>query len=168
VVATQLRQLAWLEKLRGQKQDAKSLDTLWKSIPEEFKRRAKISALAASNFIKLKECKSAQKILVDSLNAQWDSELVSLFGDCQGNNGVAQIEQAEKWLKIHSHDAGLLLALGKLCLHHELWGKAQSYLDASISLSPSRAAYAALAQLAEKLHKTDDALKYAQLEKGLD
>jgi HemY protein len=168
VVATQLRQQAWLEKLREQAKDLKALESLWKAIPEDFKRRPKVSAVAASNFIKLKECKSAQKILTDSLNAQWDSELVSLFGDCQGNNGVAQIEQAENWLKLHSDDAGLLLALGKLCLHHELWGKAQSYLDASVSLSPSRAAYSALAQLAEKLHKPDAASKYAQLAKGLD
>jgi len=162
VVATQLRQQAWLEKLRAQSEDLNALQALWKSIPDEFKRRSKIASLAASNFIKLRDCKNAQKLLTDSLNTQWDSELVSLFGDCQGPNNVGQIEQAETWLKLHSNDAGLLLALGKLCLHHGLWGKAQSYLDASISLSPSRAAYTALAQLAEKLQKPDEAARYNQ------
>ena len=167
VVARQMRQQAWLEKLRTQTEDAQALQLLWKTIPEEFKHRPQIAALAASNFIKLKDCKSAQQLLTDSLNTQWDSELVTIFGDCQGDAGVSQIEQAEKWLKVHSHDAGLLLALGKLCLHQNLWGKAQSYLDASNSLMPSRAAYTALAQLAEKLHKPDEAYKYCQLAKGL-
>jgi len=161
-VAIQMRQQAWLEKLRTQATDLKSLQTLWKTIPGEFKARTKITALAAAGFIKFQECKTAQQILTDSLNALWDSELVTLFGDCQGPAGISQIEQAEKWLKVHSDDAGLLLALGKLCITHGLWGKAQSYLDASNSLAPSSATYTALARLAKKLHKPDDAARYYQ------
>jgi HemY protein len=168
MVATQMRQQAWLELLRARTLDLKAMQSLWKTIPDTFRQRPKIAALAASNFIKLQDCKSARQLLTDSLNAQWDSELVSLYGNCQGSNGVEQIEQAENWLKLHSDDAGLLLALGKLCLHQSLWGKAQSYLDASVSLMPSREAYTALAQLAEKLHKSDDAYKYHQLAKQLE
>lgn len=160
VVATQMRQQAWLEKLRAQTQDLKALQSLWKTIPDEFKHRPKIAALAGSGFIKLRDCKSARQLLTDSLNAQWDSELVSLYGDCQGDSGVSQIEQAEKWLKLHSDDAGLLLALGKLCMHQRLWGKAQSYLDASISLTPSSDAYTALGQLAEKLEQPELAARH--------
>lgn len=167
-IATQMRLQAWLEKMKAQPEDLKSLQALWKSIPDEFKKRAKIAALAANNFIQLKDCKTAQQLLTDSLNAQWDSELVALYGNCQDKNNTGQIEQAEKWLKVHSDDAGLLLALGKLCLHRELWGKAQSYLDASNSLKPSRAAYTALAQLAERLQKTDDVAKYKQLARELE
>ena len=77
-------------------------------------------------------------------------------------DAIAQIEQAEKWLNQHKDDAGLLLALGKLCLHQGLWGKAQSYLDASVSVAPSPAAYTALAQLAEKLGKPAEASGYYQ------
>lgn len=167
VVATQLRQQAWLEKLRVPNQEHKTLQSLWKSIPDEFRQRSEIAALAADNFIKFRDCRSAQKLLTDSLNKQWDSKLVTMFGDCQGADNMGQIEQAEAWLQTHTNDAGLLLALGKLCLHHGLWGKAQNYLDASISLSPSRAAYTALAQLAEKLQKPDQASRYNQLAMAL-
>jgi HemY protein len=162
VVAAQLRQQAWLEKLRSQATDIATLRSLWKSIPAEFKHRAKIAAAAAEAFNKLGDCKSAQQLLSDSLNAQWDSELVALYGECRNDSNVAQIEQAERWLKQHTDDAGLLLALGKLCVHQQLWGKAQSYLDASLSLDPSRGAYAALGQLAEKMGKHEDALAYFQ------
>lgn len=163
VVATQLRQQAWMEQLRAQPQEQKTLQALWKTIPAEFKLRPNIAAIAAEHFIKLGDCKNAQQLLKDSLNKQWSSDLVRLYGDCKMPNNVGQIEQAEIWLKDHSQDAGLLLALGKLCMHHELWGKAQSYLEASISLSPSRAAYNALAQLAEKLQKPEEAARYSQL-----
>jgi HemY protein len=160
-VAEQLRQQAWLEKLRGRMDDIGTLRSVWKSVPGEFKRRKKIAAVAAQAFGKFGDCKSAQHLLTDSLNAHWDSELVTLYGECHNdNNNVAQIEQAERWLKQHTDDAGLLLALGKLCMHQQLWGKAQSYLDASLSLENSSAAYAALGQLAEKLGKQELALDY--------
>ena len=162
VVATQLRQQAWLEKLRSQITDIAALRVLWKNVPGEFKHRSKISAVAAEAFSKLGDCKTAQHLLADSLNAQWDSDLVALYGECRNDNNTSQIEQAERWLKQHTDDAGLLLTLGKLCTHQQLWGKAQSYLDASLSLQSSAAAYTALGQLSEKLGKHEEALAYFQ------
>lgn len=165
VAADQMRQHAWIEKLRGQQQDIASLRALYKTIPAEYKLRTNIVAATARAFSRLGDCQSAQQMLIGSLNTEWDSELVSLFGDCQSGDLVAQIEQAERWLNDHSDDAGLLLALGKLCLHQKLWGKAQNYLDASISLKPSHAAYTALGQLAEKMGKHD--LAFAHFQKAL-
>ncbi|MFZ2163094.1 MAG: heme biosynthesis HemY N-terminal domain-containing protein [Sideroxyarcus sp.] len=161
-VAAQLRQQAWLEKLRSPTMDIGALRALWKSIPNELKRRTKIAAAAAQAFNKLGDCQSAHQLLAESLNAQWDSELVALYGECQNENNIAQIEQAERWLKQHTDDPGLLLALGKLCVHQRLWGKAQSYLDASISLEPRRDAYNWLGQLAENMGKHEQALAYFQ------
>ena len=160
--AEQIRQQAWLEKIRAQTQDAQALQAVWKNIPGELKRRSKIAAAAARAFITLGDCRSARQILTDSLNEQWNSGLVTLYGDCLVGEVVRQIEQAERWLKQHPDDAGLLLALGKLCLHQGLWGKAQNYLDASISVAPSRAAYTSLGQLAEKLQKPDEAFRHFQ------
>ncbi len=162
-MALQMRQQAWLEKLRACAHDGELLRSVWKSMPAEFKKRGKVAAEAARLFMQLHECTMARNLLTDSLNAEWDSELVTLYGDCMEGSVIGQIEQAERWLGQHHDDAGLLLTLGKLCLHQELWGKARSYLDASLSLRPSREAYVRLAQLAEKLHKPDEALKYEQL-----
>ncbi|MDO8925906.1 MAG: heme biosynthesis HemY N-terminal domain-containing protein [Sideroxyarcus sp.] len=162
VVAVQMRQQAWLEKLGTQATDLPALRALWKAIPNDIKRRSKIAAVAAQAFGRLGDCESAQHLLAESLNAQWDSELVTLFGECQSDNNIAQIEQAERWLNQHTDDAGLMLALGKLCMHQKLWGKAQSYLDASLSLKTSRAAFTALGQLAEKMGKQEHALAYFQ------
>lgn len=159
--AEQLRQQAWLEKIR-QQDDLMGLTDCLANIPAAFKRRGRIAVTAAHALIRLGGCQLAQQLLSDSLNAQWDSELVALYGDCQSGDVIAQIRQAEKWLNQHQNDAGLLLSLGKLCLHQKLWGKAQNYLDASISVSPSHAAYQALGQLAEQSGRADEALRYYQ------
>ncbi|TAN78196.1 MAG: tetratricopeptide repeat protein [Gallionella sp.] len=161
VSAAQFRQQAWLEKIR-QQEDLAGLSACLKNIPADFKRRGMIAATAARALIRHGGCAPAQQLLSDSLNAQWDSELVALYGDCLSTDGITQIEQAEKWLNQHKDDAGLLLALGKLCLHQKLWGKAQNYLDASISVSPGHAAYTALGQLAEQLGKPEEAFRYYQ------
>ncbi len=164
--AAQIRQQAWLEKLR-QQEDLEGLSACLKEMPADLKRRSKVTSTAARALIRHGGYPLAQQLLSDSLNAQWDSELVALYGDCRPADGASgevlkQIEQAEKWLNQHRDDAGLLLALGKLCLHQGLWGKAQNYLDASISVAPSHAAYTALGQLAERLGKADQAFKYYQ------
>jgi HemY protein len=166
-LAAQLRQQAWLEKIK-QQEDLAGLTACLKHLPSELKRRSKVASAAARALISMGGCPLAQQLLADSLNAQWDSELVTLYGDCRGDDehpsrdAIAKIEQAEKWLSQHKDDAGLLLALGKLCLHQGLWGKAQNYLDASISVSPSHDAYTALAQLAEKLGKQSEASGHYQ------
>jgi len=156
---SQLRQQAWLGKIRQQK-DLAGLTYCLKNIPADYKRRGKIAAAAARALVQYGGDSLAQQLLTDSLNAQWDSELVALYGDCKSGDAVAQIKQAEKWLAQNNQDAGLLLALGKLCFHQQLWGKAQNYLDASISTAPSHAAYTALGELAERLGKPAEALKY--------
>jgi HemY protein len=157
-----MRQQAWLEKIRRHMQDAQALLAVWRSVPDEYKQRTKIATAGARAFIQLGEGKNAQQILISSLNAQWDSDLVKLYGDGLAGDVIAQIDQAERWLKEHTDDAGLLLTLGKLCLHQGLWGKAQSYLEASISVLPNRAAYVMLGQLAEKMQKPDEAFGYLQ------
>ena len=54
----------------------------------------------------------------------------------------------------------LLLVLGKLCTRQQLWGKAQSYLEASLSVEPTYSAHLALAQLQEGLGNPDAALRH--------
>lgn len=160
-VAMRFREQAWLEKIKAQ-ENLESLNACLRRIPAEFRQHGKIAATAARALINHGGCVYAKQLLTDSLNAQWDSELVALYGDCQDGDVVDQIEQAEKWLQVHQQDAGLLLALGRLCLHQKLWGKAQNYLDASISIQPSSAAYSELGHLAESLGKSDDAFRYYQ------
>ena len=60
----------------------------------------------------------------------------------------------------------VLLALGRLALAEQLWGKAQSYLEASLSVAPSSAAHLALARLLER--KGNQEAAYAHYRQSLE
>jgi len=160
--ADQIRLQAWYEKLRVNSPDLATLNALWKAVPAKIKQNSRIAAAAAQAFCDSGDPGKAQHLLADFLNTQWDSKLAALYGDCLADDAMEQIEQAEKWLNQHNQDARLLLALGKLCIHQKLWGKAQNYIDASISLEPSHAAYTALGRLSEKMGKREQAQNYFQ------
>ena len=66
----------------------------------------------------------------------------------------------EKLLPDHSRDPQLLLMLGRLARAGQLWGKAQSYFEASLSIESSLAGHAELARLLEALDRRDDARKH--------
>ena len=74
--------------------------------------------------------------------------------------GCSAAIDAERWLADHPRDARLLLALGRLCQRRQLWGKAQSYLEASLAVAPSREAHLELARLLDRLEKGTDASRH--------
>jgi HemY protein len=94
------------------------------------------------------------------VSANWDSELVRLYAECEGGDAVRRIERAEEWLKAHPGDAVLLLTLGRLCGEQGLWGKAQSYLEASVAVEPTYTAHLALARLQESLGNAEAARRH--------
>jgi HemY protein len=112
------------------------------------------------------DCAAAHQIIEQSLDNEWNSELAELYAKCAGNDAIRQIERAETWLKAHPNDASLLLTLGKLCTYCELWGKAQNYLEASLSVEPSYTAHLELARLYEKTGRPEPAKDH--YEKGLE
>lgn len=158
VAATQLRITAQIEALRQQAGEATGLAECWQRT--EDKRDARVARTAAQLFIAGGDCRRAHEIVAAALDAQWNDELILLYAECLGADVLAQIERAENWLKSRPRDRALLLTLGRLCLAQELWGKAQSYLEASLSEEPSRGAHVALAQLYDRLDKPEDANRH--------
>jgi HemY protein len=158
VAATQLQLTAQVEALRQQAGDAPGLAERWQHT--EDKLDARVARTAAQLFIALGDCRRAHEIVEAALEAEWDEQLILLYGECLGADVLAQIERAEKWLKARPRERALLLTLGRLCLQQELWGKAQSYLEASLSEEPSRSAHVALAQLFDRIGKPQDANRH--------
>ncbi len=146
----QISRNAHIENLRRRTLDASALRDYWQKMPEEERKDTKIASVGAQAFIALGACHDAHQIVEESLAESWDSDLVALYGECLGSDVHNQIERAEKWLPDHSGDAILLLTLGRLCARQGLWGKAESYLEASLSVEQSYSAYLALADLKEK------------------
>ncbi len=157
--ADQARLGAWLGKLKQKSPDASALTELWRTLPADYRKRTVVAFAAASYLLAHGEQNQAAEIIEGSLAEQWDSGLAELYGDCPGDNSLARLQRAEAWLQQQPRDARLLLTLGKLCIHQQLWGKAQSYIEASLAIEPSPAAHVALAQLLEHLGQQDEALK---------
>jgi HemY protein len=147
---TQYRRQAHVENLARKKLDVGELLDYWKKLAKPERRDPQIAAAAAKSFIALGQCDEARETIEDSLNTTWDEALLPLYAECVGDDALARIERAEKWLHSHPDDPELLLTLGKLCAHQGLWGKAQSYFDASLALNGSHAAHLALAKLYER------------------
>jgi HemY protein len=158
--AAQLRRYAHTENLKRKALDQRALDECWQKIPAAQKRDVKIAAAAAQCYLALGGVAQAQQIMEQALAMEWDSELVGLYADCAGADTIRQIERAEQWLKSNRRDAVLLLTLGRLCARQELWGKAQNYLEASISVEPLYTAHLALAELHDRLGNADAARRH--------
>jgi HemY protein len=165
-VTRQLRRQARVESLKSRMLNPKSLKEYWQNISSPDKKDSKLAAAAARAYAAMGDCVTAHEIIEESLNTQWDSELAGLYAKCPGSDAISQIEHAEAWLESHPNDACLLLALGKLCVNCELWGKAQNYLEASLSVDPDYPAHLALAQLNEKLGRFE--LARDHYSKGLE
>ncbi|HQW21220.1 MAG TPA: heme biosynthesis HemY N-terminal domain-containing protein [Rhodocyclaceae bacterium] len=155
--AAPLKLRAHQEILHSLHLDAGALADYWKTIPRSDRRSPRLAAEAARLLIAAGDCLNAQHIIEDALDEEWDSSLLAIYAECRGGDVLGRIAQAEDWLKRQPRDAQLLLALGRLCHRQQLWGKAQSYLEASLSLQATRDVHVELAQLLDHLERPEDA-----------
>jgi len=140
--------------------EARGLAEYWKTVPTAEQRHPRIAGAAARAWIGIGDCGAAQLVIEGALAETWDAGLVLLYGECVGGDAMERVERAERWLKERPQDAELLLTLGRLCVQRELWGKARSYFEASLTLHSGRAAHVALAQLCERIGLADEANRH--------
>jgi HemY protein len=156
--AASARRAAHLGNLARHSQDAAALTAYWKQLPAEMRNDAGLAATAARYHLALGNAAAAQSIIEQALERVWNPALVALYGEAATEDALPQIERAEKWLRAHARDPALLLALGKLCMRQSLWGKAQSYIEASIALEPTHDGHMTLAALMEKIGRHQEAV----------
>ncbi len=154
------RRTAHLGNLERKAQDPAALAAYWKQVPGELRLDATIAGRAARLNLALGAIPEAQAIVEAALEAVWDSGLVALYAECAGDSALPLIERGERWLRAHARDPALLLTLGKLCMRQELWGKAQSYIEASLALEPTHEGHMTLAALMERLGKPQEAVRH--------
>ena len=152
-----LRGSAHAETLASLAHDAAGLRAYWARVPEADRLQPKVARAAAKSFLELGSDREAADILARCLERNWDSRLAVLYAECRAPDATRQLETAERWLVAHNQDASLLYALGRLCERSELWGKAQTYLEASLALDNHWRAHVALADLFMKLDRSDEA-----------
>jgi len=158
--AAPLIRRAAIEQLREAEGDLSALQNVWQSIPSDERSDSGFVERAVPYLIGAGDENLAHAAIEQVLEHSWEPELAALYGRCKSEDLRAQLVVAEAWLAEHPDDAGLLITLGRLCLRGQLWGKAQSYFEASLSVVPTRAAHLELARMAEMLEREDEARRH--------
>jgi HemY protein len=156
-VLTQTRRLAVSENLERKALDARSFREYWDKLPAGDQRDPMVAGAASRCFIELADTERAHAVIEDSLAEEWNPSLLPLYLQGLPRDARRYLERAEQWLEKHPDDPALLLALGELCIHQGLWGKARSYLEASIALEPNHMAYVKLGELLERTGEREEA-----------
>ena len=158
--AAPLRQRAQREilgQLKDRGETGAELERFVRELPDSDRLNPSLVLHVAPVLCTTENHAEAARLIEDALEAHWDSDLAAVYGDCKCGDTLARIAHAERWLHAHPRDAKLLLALGRLCRRQQLWGKAQSYLEVSLSVQPSRWAHLELAALLDQIGQTAQA-----------
>jgi HemY protein len=162
-VAREVKAQAHLENIARRRTDAGQLRDYLRNVPAAERGR-RLTLAAARALAGLDAVEDAQRLIETALEgtdeAAWQPDLVTLYGNLAGPGVTMRIAKAEKWLPDHADDPGLLLALGRMCLRKQLWGKAQSYLEASLAVEETREAHLELAMLCDQLERTEEANRH--------
>jgi HemY protein len=167
-LAEEYKVQATVELLARSADDPGAFERRWRGVSAADRVQPRIAAAAARNATALGKAALARDILDNALAAEWVPQLVALYGElpegldqeARVSEARTRIERAEQWLLERERDAQLLATLGRLCAQAELWGKARSFLEASLSFEESRAARIELARLAERLGQSDEAQRH--------
>ncbi len=169
-VVSEVRTQAHLGNIAKRVADEGKLTSYLRAVPEDERGRRVVLAAAKALFAQGGEAE-AQKLIeavLDAKNGEWQPDLVAIYGRLSGGDQTARIAKAEAWLRGHPDDARLLKALGRMCQRQRLWGKAQSYLEASLAVEPTQQAHLELARLFDHLARPEDANKHYRASALLD
>jgi HemY protein len=166
-LAEDFRSQAQVELLAQAAAERTKFEDRWGRIPARERANPRVAAAAARHATTLGLAALAREALEEALAAEWDATLVALYGALPSLEPAerlaearVRIERAERWLLAREQDPALLAALGRLCAEAELWGKAQSYLEASLAFGESRDTHLALARLHERFSRSADAQRH--------
>ena len=146
-----------VKKLRSA-MTVEELQAIWKKLPRAMRHHVAVVEAFALGASAMERADIAEPVISTSLKNEWHSSLVLRYGDPAADDRSKRLKQCEKWLKQHPEDAGLHLALGRLCAAESLWGKAREHMVKSLELEPSSLGYDAFGQLLERQGELEPAM----------
>ncbi|WP_348673479.1 heme biosynthesis HemY N-terminal domain-containing protein [uncultured Abyssibacter sp.] len=154
-----LMQTCYLRLLEsaGEHRRLDSVHGAWETVSKRFRGDATVRRGYIRQLARCGADGEAIALITQALKAEWDAELVLLFGEMRASDDVSQLAVVEQWLRQYDERPELLLVAGRLCLRARLWGRARSYLEASLTKRKSPDTLFALARLAEETKESDRA-----------
>lgn len=146
-------------KAAGTARDAQQLAQAWREVPKSMTERADVVVAYARAAMACGQHALAEKALRELLNERWDETAVLTYGELEVTEPLSLLQTIEKWLATRPQDAALLYTAARCCVRNELYGKARSYLEASIGIKPRLESYQLLAQLLDLSGEREQAFK---------
>lgn len=128
-----------LEELRalGARGDAAAVEAAWNAMPRQARRLPQAIVLHARARMDTGAHAEAERELRELIEATGDPAALRLYGELALPDPLTPLERAETWLRSRPEDPELLATCARLCLRADLYGKARSYLEASVAQRPS-------------------------------
>ena len=145
--------------------DRTALDQVWEDVPRHLRREPRLTLTRARALVACGSVEDAEAEIRRTLKEDWSEALINLYGELAAADPAAHLKRTEAWLKERPDDPALLLAAGRASVRHQLWGKARSYLEASLAIRPAPETYRALGQLMARVGEAQSASK--AYERGL-
>ena len=145
--------------------DRLGLDQVWEEIPRHLRREPRLTLTRARALLGCGSIEDAEADIRRTLKEDWSEALVDLYGELPTADPAAHLKRIETWLRERPEDPALLLAAGRTSVRHQLWGKARSYLEASLAIRPAPDTYRALGQLMARVGEAQSASR--AYERGL-
>lgn len=142
----------------SEEEGVERLVATWKGLPGAVRNTPSLAQSYSDLLVAKKRPDLAESHLREAISREWNEALVRRYGAVAGPDPAQQLTFAERWLQQHPGSPELLLALGRLCLRNKLWGKARSYMEASLGIAPTTDACLELGVLLEKMGECDKAI----------
>lgn len=147
---------------------AGDLDDLWSDFPSQVKASDEFLVFYVRALHDNNNEQRAYELIQQALNKSWQDSLIETCSSFVITDKHISLEVLEKWLTLHPANASLLHLLGKTCLSMGLWGKARSYLEASLAIKAAPETCWLLARLLEEqLDDHETAIDYYKQGLGL-
>lgn len=134
--------------------NSEQLAGVWSRIPNPLREKENILLLYVQRLLVKGGSDLAEPLLRNALRKQFSETLLMHYGKIESTEPTRQLQTVESLLAKHERDAVALLTAGRLSLRNKLWGKARSYLEASINVQASAEAYNELGNLLERMNET--------------
>jgi HemY protein len=130
--------------------DDRDLMVAWATVPRALRHDPELLASYVEHLIARGQHDEAEALLRDAVREPITDRLAALLGQVESPRPGKLLSLAENLLEQQPRNPVLLLALGRLALRAQLWGKARGYLEASIGAGGPPEAFRELGHLLEQ------------------
>ena len=118
----------WAAASLQQAADGNTLAARWEALPRALRLRPAVVSAYATRAADFHWDDAATHSLEQAINADWNPQLVALYGHLPVNKFDSRRASAQAWLQAKPDDPALLLSLGRLALAQAQWPQAREFL----------------------------------------